>query len=118
MFDMMEDVICRRLGYYAENFGKVQNYLKFLDLPERKGIKDFRENGSHGNIILKDVCFSYPLSDRNAVESINLTIHKGETIAIVGENGSGKSTLIRLITGLYLPQKGIVFHEVFIEIMN
>jgi ATP-binding cassette subfamily B protein len=40
---------------------------------------------------------------------VNLTINKGETIAIVGENGAGKSTLARLITGLYLPTKGEVY---------
>lgn len=43
-----------------------------------------------------------------AVKNVSLTIHKGETLAVVGENGSGKSTLIRLIAGLYLPVEGSV----------
>lgn len=43
-----------------------------------------------------------------AVKNVSLTLHKGETLAVVGENGSGKSTLIRLIAGLYLPEKGCV----------
>ncbi|MGH4126004.1 MAG: ABC transporter ATP-binding protein [Clostridium sp.] len=111
MFNMMEDVICGRLGYYAENFGKIQNYLRFLDLPERGEDEKIQGKTFHGDIILEDVSFSYPLSNRNAVENVNLTIHSGETIAVVGENGSGKSTLIRLCAGLYLPKNGRVLHN-------
>lgn len=111
MFDMMEDVICLRLPYCAEHFGKIQNYLRFLDLPERRQDKKTQEKIFHGDIILEDVSFSYPLAHKNALENVNLTIHSGETIAVVGENGSGKSTLIRLITGLYLPQSGRVLHN-------
>lgn len=125
MFEMMEGLVCGRFGYYAKNFGKVQNYLRFLDLPERDDNKNVeieinernpRENKNHEitlkrDIVLKNVTFSYPLSSNNAVEDISLKINEGETIAIVGENGSGKSTLVRLITGLYLPKEGSVFHN-------
>lgn len=111
LFSVMEEVICGRLGYYAKNFGKVQNYLRFLDLPERGKDVETYENTIHGDIVLEDVSFSYPLSEHNAIENINLTIHSGETVALVGENGSGKSTLIRLLTGLYLPQSGNVSHN-------
>lgn len=111
MFDMMEEVICGRLGYYAENFGKIRNYLRFLDLPERGKDEDVNESILHGDIVLENVSFSYPLANRKAVKNVSLTIHKGETVALVGENGSGKSTLIRLITGLYLPQSGMVMHN-------
>lgn len=111
MFEMMEDVICERLPYCAEHFGKIQNYLRFLDLPERGENKKLQDKILHGDIVLDDVSFYYPHSDKNALEKVNLTIHSGETIAVVGENGSGKSTLIRLITGLYLPQNGAVFHN-------
>jgi ATP-binding cassette subfamily B protein len=111
MFNLMDEIICGRLGYYAENFGKIQNYLRFLDLPERSGDDKMQGKIFHGDIVLEDVSFSYPLTDNNAVENINLTIHSGEIIAVVGENGSGKSTLIRLLTGLYLPKSGRVLHN-------
>jgi ATP-binding cassette subfamily B protein len=111
MFNLMDEIICGRLGYYAENFGKIQNYLRFLDLPERSGEDKVQEKTFHGDIVLEDVSFSYPFTENNAVENINLTIHSGETIAVVGENGSGKSTLIRLLTGLYLPKSGRVLHN-------
>ncbi|WP_279579558.1 ATP-binding cassette domain-containing protein [Fodinicola feengrottensis] len=52
--------------------------------------------------------FTYPGQDAPAVRDIDLTIHKGQTIALVGENGSGKSTLAKLLTGLYQPTTGTV----------
>lgn len=41
-----------------------------------------------------------------AVENINLTIHRGETLGLVGESGCGKSTLGRTMMGIYPPTKG------------
>lgn len=43
------------------------------------------------------------------LENINLEIHEGEIISIIGKNGSGKSTLLSLIAGLYKPSKGHIF---------
>ncbi|MCG5103675.1 ABC transporter ATP-binding protein [Oceanobacillus alkalisoli] len=46
------------------------------------------------------------------LQDINLEIHRGEFIAIVGENGAGKSTLLQLMARLLTPQKGtIIFHD-------
>lgn len=44
--------------------------------------------------------------DTAALAGIDLTIHRGQVIALVGENGSGKTTLAKLITGLYRPTAG------------
>jgi ATP-binding cassette, subfamily B, bacterial len=54
------------------------------------------------------VTFSYPGADQPAVRDVSLTIHGGQTIALVGENGSGKSTLAKLLAGLYQPGQGRV----------
>ena len=43
---------------------------------------------------------------RIVLEHINLTIKKGETVALVGTNGSGKSTLLKLMTKIIYPNKG------------
>lgn len=47
-------------------------------------------------------------NDRYALSGINLTIHAGQTIAIVGRTGSGKSTLVHLLARLYDPLQGSV----------
>ncbi|MFW0072791.1 MAG: ABC transporter ATP-binding protein [Coxiella-like endosymbiont] len=41
-----------------------------------------------------------------ALKNINLSIHDGDRIALIGHNGSGKSTLIRILAGIYEPQRG------------
>ena len=45
---------------------------------------------------------------RTVLKNINLTIQKGETVALIGTNGSGKSTLLKLMTKIYYPTKGSV----------
>ncbi|WP_432718489.1 energy-coupling factor transporter ATPase [Pectinatus frisingensis] len=62
-----------------------------------------------GKIEIKNLIYKYKQFDneKNALENINLTIDKGEFIAVVGLNGSGKSTLARQLNGLLLPTKGV-----------
>jgi lipopolysaccharide transport system ATP-binding protein len=43
-----------------------------------------------------------------SVTDFNLRVHRGESVAIIGQNGSGKSTVLRLITGVYPPTSGSV----------
>jgi ABC-type multidrug transport system fused ATPase/permease subunit len=54
------------------------------------------------------VTLHYAESDAPAVVDANLTVHRGQTIALVGENGSGKTSLAKLIAGLYNPTGGTV----------
>ncbi|TXD52982.1 MULTISPECIES: ABC transporter ATP-binding protein [unclassified Polaribacter] len=59
------------------------------------------------NIIeFKNISFKY--KDEYVLKDFSLTIHKGETVALVGQSGSGKSTLANLITRFYDVNKGNV----------
>ena len=53
----------------------------------------------------EDVCFAYQ-SDRQVLKHICLDIHKGQTVALVGQSGSGKTTMADLIPRFYDPQQG------------
>lgn len=82
---------------------------EFLDMEDKfnrgKGIalpKDAPE------IILKNISFKYPQSESYTIKNIDLTITKGEKIALVGLNGAGKTTLVKLLSGLYAPTDGEV----------
>ena len=54
---------------------------------------------------LRNVTFRYQ-DNTFSVGPVNLTIHRGELLFLIGGNGSGKSTLAMLLTGLYQPQSG------------
>ncbi|MGH3309142.1 MAG: ATP-binding cassette domain-containing protein [Streptomyces sp.] len=68
-------------------------------LPVRAPVEEIR---------LEEATYQYPGKDKPAVDGVSLTLRRGEILAIVGVNGSGKSTLTRLITGIYLADKGRV----------
>jgi ATP-binding cassette, subfamily B, bacterial len=59
-----------------------------------------------GRITFDDVSFSYPGSDRFALEEISLDVEPGETIALVGPSGGGKTTLCNLVGRFYDPTSG------------
>lgn len=59
-------------------------------------------------IELKDIWYKYGLFDDYVLKGINVTIKKGETVAIVGESGSGKSTLAKILLGLLEPNIGSI----------
>lgn len=106
MFGIMEEIICRHIGNLMHDLGTVRNFIRFLDLPERKG-KDLKIN-TDGGIVLENVSFRYPGAESDSLTGISLKVRKGETLAIVGENGAGKTTLVKLMTGIYLPTEGSV----------
>ncbi|WP_028888016.1 ABC transporter ATP-binding protein [Tenacibaculum ovolyticum] len=67
-----------------------------------------------GTIEFKAVSLTYDDTNITALDKINLTIKKGETLAILGKTGSGKSTIINLISRLYDASEG----EVLIDRKN
>jgi len=57
-------------------------------------------------LVIKDICFSY--LDGFSLKHINLTVTKGEMVALIGPNGSGKTTMIKLTAGVLPPDEGKV----------
>ena len=66
------------------------------------------ETEQRGQIEFRDVSFAYPGSNQVILKHINLTIHPGETVAIMGATGCGKSTLVNLIPRFYDATEGAV----------
>jgi ATP-binding cassette subfamily B protein len=57
-------------------------------------------------IAFENVSFSYPDTDRSAIDNVSFAVRPGEVTALVGANGSGKTTLVKLLCRLYDPQQG------------
>lgn len=83
---------------------------EFLDYPE---VFQF-ENGENVpaaesyELKLENVSFRYPGAKADTIHNLNLTVHPGEKLAIVGLNGAGKTTLVKLLCGLLDPTEGTV----------
>ena len=61
-----------------------------------------------GQIEFRDVSFAYPGTNKNVLSHISLTVHPGETVAIMGATGCGKTTLVNLIPRFYDVNDGAV----------
>ena len=87
-------------------------YERFINLPERK-IVDNGLKPESMEIRFEDVYFKYPGTDIEILKGVSFTLKEGERISIVGENGAGKSTIIKLLCGLYAPDKGKIYVDKF-----
>ncbi len=117
MYDLAKNII--RMPDNAQYIGK---YLKFLSY-EPKIVDGDMTAEPLESIELRNVTFAYQSSDgadkakeerneaKNSLEGINLTIRKGEKIAIVGYNGAGKTTLTKLLMRLYDPTDGEILYN-------
>lgn len=97
----------RRIIEFAEQFQRgitgIERFLQIVDAD----IEIFDEPGAvelkapKGNIVFEDVSFEYPDDHNRVFNNLNLEIHAGEKVAIVGPSGGGKTTLCNLIPRFY-----------------
>ncbi len=74
----------------------------------REGLPIHAETGKRYELKLEDVSFRYPGAVRDTLSHLNLTLHLGEKLAVVGLNGAGKTTLVKLMCGFLDPTEGRV----------
>ena len=121
--------LIERLTKYPKHSLYIEKYLEFMRFePQIKdGITDVPEFES---LEFRNVSFSYEFSThpkyrfhdddykapkqqngKNVLKNVNLTVKRGDKIAIVGYNGAGKTTLIKLIMRLYDPTEGEILYN-------
>lgn len=95
--------------YFAQIIPSAKRYFEFLDQPEEENGTDriFGSGNQEPVLELIGIRFGYK-EDAPILNDVNLTVHQGEKIAIIGENGSGKSTLFDLILGFRRPGQGFI----------
>lgn len=91
----------------AEYFGNLKAFMEH----ESKVVSGTKLAEELESIEFKDVSFTYPDAKEKTLNSINLSINKGETIAIVGKNGAGKSTFVKLLLRFYDVDNGEILYN-------
>lgn len=103
--------------YLLFNEGVLLNQLLiYLDAYHRfdEQVHTIEHMGTHvlddeiHTIEFKDVYFKYPSSDTYVLNGVCFKINNKQSLSIVGANGSGKTTIIKLLSGLYEPNKGVI----------
>ena len=91
-----------------QTHGNISSLRQVLDYPERFRLHDgpVMAKEELREIEFRKVSFRYEESEETILENINVTIRKGDKIAIVGRNGAGKTTFIKLLCGLLDPSEG------------
>lgn len=98
LWDELQEVLIsvERLNDVFEAQPEETNQTRLLTLPPLKG-----------EIQFEDVTFRYSEEEEsNAIQNVSFKVQVGQTIAIVGRSGSGKTTLVKLLEGLYQPNRG------------
>lgn len=90
-----------------ESINSVGDILLAHDVEEYSGKEALKDVS--GDINFKGLCFKYHNSEELILNHLNLHIHQGETIALVGNSGAGKSTILNLIIGFIKPEEGQIF---------
>lgn len=89
-----------------ESIGSIGEILSAGDIEDNNGKRQL--DNLEGEYEFKNVFFRYD-TKTSVLNGLDLTIKKGETIALVGESGAGKSTIVNLVTGFYNTTEGELF---------
>jgi ATP-binding cassette subfamily B protein len=100
---------------YREAQASLENFEALLKKPvERKPDVPEKLNEIE-KLHFENVSFQHNTATKAALEEINFEVKKGETIAFVGPSGSGKTTMVKLLVGLYHPNKGKIYYNNFAD---
>jgi len=96
------------IGQVIASAERVTDIIEQQPLVTFNGKAEFDQNATT-LIEAKDLSFTYPERQNRALENLNLTIQKGQKVAILGKTGSGKSTLLQLLVRNYDAKQGQLF---------
>ncbi|BCA53184.1 Cyclic peptide transporter [Nitrospira sp. KM1] len=90
----------KRLGLMMDQQSTESDVLPLQQTPKRT------------SVAFRDVVFTYPQDEKRtqafSLGPINLELHAGEVVFVIGGNGSGKSTFVKVLAGLYVPTRGTI----------
>ncbi len=96
---------------YREAQASLENFETLMKKQPEPHAAHPKHLGDIANLHFDHVGFKHRTAQQSAINDISFEVNKGETIAFVGPSGSGKTTLMKLLVGLYRPQKGKILYN-------
>jgi ATP-binding cassette subfamily B protein len=96
---------------YREAEASLHNMQELLKKPVEYTPENPEAINGIKEVKFSNVTFKHNSSSRSALEDISFNVKVGETVAFVGPSGSGKTTLVKLLVGLYHPNKGHIYYN-------
>ena len=93
-------------GPLQRGMAAAESVYSVIDAPSEEEEGVVLPSRAQGQLVFRDVCFTYPGQEQAALTAINLHILEGETVALVGMSGGGKPSLVNLVPRLYAPDSG------------
>lgn len=105
----------RELHKTTLNIEQERELCELMERGCQEGTQELQIPEGHvPEIVFKNVTFQYEGAKEPTIRDLNLTLHSGENIALVGQNGAGKTTFIKLLCGFYDPTEG----EILVDGVN
>ncbi len=111
MMAPVQEILGIQQAYFAAKgaLGRINQITQLEQEPHYPHLKNPFKNQTTVSIRIENLHFRY--QDEPVLNGINLTIGKGEKVALVGASGGGKSTLAQVLIGLYPIKKGMIYFD-------
>ena len=101
------------IATYREAQASLNTFQDILNIKVEESPENPVLVGHITELEFENVTFKHPSSSQNAVEEISFKAKIGDSVAFVGPSGAGKTTLVKLLVGLYNPDRGAIFYNGF-----
>jgi ATP-binding cassette, subfamily B, bacterial len=99
------------INTYRETEASLDTFQAILALPVEARPAAPLALGELGALAFEEVSFTHQTAAAPALSGVSFEMKRGETVAFVGPSGSGKTTLVKLLVGLYVPQRGRILYN-------
>jgi ATP-binding cassette, subfamily B, bacterial len=99
------------INIYRETEASLNNLQELMSIPPEPKPARAIPLGKLDSLSFERVFFQHKTATRAALRDISFQMKRGETVAFVGPSGAGKTTLVKLLVGLYTPERGTVLYN-------